>query len=61
MAKLVEIDCYGAVDTNDLRADGFYPVKSVESPHTLQEDVEVNDEIMDFGSLMCAAHYMSCA
>eukprot|EP00957_Ditylum_brightwellii_P093952 7154279-Ditylum_brightwellii.AAC.1 len=61
MAELVEINCYKAVSTTDSRADGFYVVKFVESPHTLQEEVEVNDKIMESGSLVCAAHYMSPA
>eukprot|EP00957_Ditylum_brightwellii_P198193 15101570-Ditylum_brightwellii.AAC.1 len=59
MAELVEINCYGAVKTNDSRADGFYVVKFVGSPHTLQEQVEVNDNIIESGSLVCASHYMS--
>eukprot|EP00957_Ditylum_brightwellii_P058779 4456310-Ditylum_brightwellii.AAC.1 len=61
MAELVEINCYGAVNTNDSRADGFYVVKFVENPHTLQEEVEVNDETTESGSLVCAAHYLSPA
>eukprot|EP00957_Ditylum_brightwellii_P144704 11023798-Ditylum_brightwellii.AAC.1 len=61
MAELVEITCYGAVNTNDARADGFYVVKFVESPHILQEEVKVNDKIIEFGFLVCAAHYMSPA
>eukprot|EP00957_Ditylum_brightwellii_P177637 13530423-Ditylum_brightwellii.AAC.1 len=61
MAELVEINCYGALNTNDSRAGGFHVVKFVESPHTLQEEVEVNDQIMESGSLVCAAHYMSPA
>ena len=61
MTELVEINWYGVVDTNDSRADGFYVVKFVESPHMLQEEVEVNDEIIESGSLACAAHYMSPA
>eukprot|EP00957_Ditylum_brightwellii_P007344 557534-Ditylum_brightwellii.AAC.1 len=59
MAKFVEIDCYGAVIMNDSRADGFYVVNFVESPHALQEDAEANDKIIVSGSLACAAHYMS--
>eukprot|EP00957_Ditylum_brightwellii_P079168 6020866-Ditylum_brightwellii.AAC.1 len=43
MADLVEIDCYGAAHTNDSGADGFYVVTFVESPHTLQEEVEEKD------------------
>ena len=61
MAEFVEINCYGAVDTYDSRADGFYVLKFAESPHTLQEEVEVNDKIIESGSLVCAAHYMSPA
>ena len=61
MAELVEINCYGAVNTNGSRADGFYVVKFVENHHTLKEEVEVNDKITESGSLMCAAHYMSPA
>ena len=61
MAELVEINCYGALNTNDSRADGFYVVKFAESPHMLQEEVEVNDKIIESGSLVCAAHYMSPA
>eukprot|EP00957_Ditylum_brightwellii_P151793 11559045-Ditylum_brightwellii.AAC.1 len=61
MAELVEINCYGAVNTKDSRADGVHVVKMVESPHTLQEEVEVNDKVIDSGCLVCAAHYMSPA
>eukprot|EP00957_Ditylum_brightwellii_P112893 8608077-Ditylum_brightwellii.AAC.1 len=61
MAELIEIDYYGAVNTSDSRADGSYVVKFVESPHTLQEEVEVNDTVIETGSLVCAAHYMSPA
>eukprot|EP00957_Ditylum_brightwellii_P140177 10681133-Ditylum_brightwellii.AAC.1 len=59
MAELVEIDCYGAVNMNDSRADGFYVATFVEIPHMSQEHVEVNDKIIEAGSLLCAAHYMS--
>eukprot|EP00957_Ditylum_brightwellii_P107201 8179810-Ditylum_brightwellii.AAC.1 len=40
MLELVEMNCYEAVNTNDSRADRFYVVKFIESPHTLQEEVE---------------------
>ena len=59
MAGLVKKNNYGAINTDDARADGFYIVQFVESPHTLQYDVEVNDEIIKAESLVCAAHYMS--
>jgi hypothetical protein len=36
-------------------------VKFIESPHTLQEEVGVNDKIIESGSLVCVAHYMSPA
>eukprot|EP00957_Ditylum_brightwellii_P150255 11442701-Ditylum_brightwellii.AAC.1 len=61
MAELVEMNCYGAVNTTDSRTNGFYVVKFKESSHTLQEEVEVNDEIKESGSLVCAVHYMSPA
>ena len=61
MAEFVEINYYGAVSTNDSRADGFYVVKFVESPHTLQEEVEMNAKIIESGSLVCAAYYISPA
>eukprot|EP00957_Ditylum_brightwellii_P037901 2866209-Ditylum_brightwellii.AAC.1 len=61
MAEPVEINCYGAVNTNDSRADGFYAVKFVENLHVLQEEVEVKDKIIESGSPVCAAHYMSPA
>eukprot|EP00957_Ditylum_brightwellii_P020684 1559648-Ditylum_brightwellii.AAC.1 len=61
MAELVEINCHGAVNTNDSTADGFNVVKFVESVHMLQEEVEVKDKIIEPGSLLRAAHYMSPA
>eukprot|EP00957_Ditylum_brightwellii_P013225 998205-Ditylum_brightwellii.AAC.1 len=61
MTKLFEINCYGAINTNDSRADGSYVVKFVEIPHTLQEEFEVNDKLIESGSLVCAAYYMSPA
>ena len=61
MAELVEINSYGAININDSKADGFYIVKFVENPHTLQESVVVNSETIEAGSLVCSAHYMSPA
>eukprot|EP00957_Ditylum_brightwellii_P072502 5509762-Ditylum_brightwellii.AAC.1 len=61
MDELVEINRYRAVNTNDSRSDGFYVVMFVESPHTLQEEVEVNNKIIEPGSFVCAAYYMSPA
>eukprot|EP00957_Ditylum_brightwellii_P101169 7709815-Ditylum_brightwellii.AAC.1 len=58
MAELIKIGSYGAVNTDDPKADGFYIVKFVEFPHTLQSDV-VNDKVIVAGSLVCSAHYMS--
>eukprot|EP00957_Ditylum_brightwellii_P012939 977759-Ditylum_brightwellii.AAC.1 len=60
MAELVKINCYGAVNMNGSKAEGFYVAKFVEDPHTLQEEVEVHDKIIESGSLVCAAQYESC-
>eukprot|EP00957_Ditylum_brightwellii_P119766 9137754-Ditylum_brightwellii.AAC.1 len=61
MAELIKIGSYGAVNTNDPKADEFYIVKFVEYSHTLQSDVVINDEAIMAGSLICSAHYMNPA
>eukprot|EP00957_Ditylum_brightwellii_P127729 9740765-Ditylum_brightwellii.AAC.1 len=61
MADLIKIGLYGAFNTNDPKANGFYIVKFVEHPHTLQSDVVKNDKVIVAGSLVCSTHYMSSA
>eukprot|EP00957_Ditylum_brightwellii_P205952 15346111-Ditylum_brightwellii.AAC.1 len=61
MTELISIDSYGAVNTDDPRADGVCIVKFVDCPHIFEADAVVNDEFIVAGSLVCSTHYISPA
>eukprot|EP00957_Ditylum_brightwellii_P196062 14938081-Ditylum_brightwellii.AAC.1 len=61
ITKLIKFGSYGAVHTDDLKADCLYIVKFIKLSCTLQYDVVVNDKAIVAGSLACSAHYTSPA
>jgi hypothetical protein len=61
IAATVAESSYGAVNTEDPQTDGFYIVKFISSPYTLQNDVEVNGDRISSGTLVCDAEYLSPA
>eukprot|EP00957_Ditylum_brightwellii_P099372 7569367-Ditylum_brightwellii.AAC.1 len=61
MAAMVNENTFGAVNTNDPKTKGFYIIKFTSLTYTLQENIEVNDDLIKEGSLACEAEYMSPA
>ena len=61
MGAMVNENNFGAVNTNDPKAKGFYIVKFTSFPYTLQENIEVDNNLSKEGSLVCKAEYMSPA
>ena len=61
MGAMVNENNFGAVNTNDPKAKGFYIVKFTSLPYTLQENIKVDNDLIKEGSLVCEAEYMSPA
>jgi hypothetical protein len=52
---------YGAVNTIDPNTQGFYIVKFMSTPYSLQQDMNVNGDCISSGELVCDAEYLSPA
>eukprot|EP00957_Ditylum_brightwellii_P019386 1462322-Ditylum_brightwellii.AAC.1 len=61
MGAMVNENNFGAVNTNDPNTEGFYIFKFTSLPYTLQENIEVDNDLIKEGSLICEAEYMSPA
>jgi len=61
IAATIAESSYGAVNTEDPQTDGYYIVKFISSPYTLQNDVVVNGDRISSGMLVCDAEYLSPA
>eukprot|EP00957_Ditylum_brightwellii_P149433 11380224-Ditylum_brightwellii.AAC.1 len=61
MGAMVNESNFGAVNTNDPKTKRFYIVKLTSLPYTLQEIIEVDNDLIKKGSLVCEAEYMSPA
>lgn len=61
IASTIAESSYGAVNTEDPQTDGYYIVKFISSPYTLQNDVVVNGDRISSGMLVCDAEYLSPA
>eukprot|EP00957_Ditylum_brightwellii_P180175 13724417-Ditylum_brightwellii.AAC.1 len=61
MGAMVNENNFGAVNKNDPKAKGFYIVKFTSLPYTLKENIEVDNDLIKDGSLVCKAEYMSPA
>ena len=61
MGTFVTEYTYGAVNTNDSRTDGFYIVKFLSRPYTLQQDETYDNEILKEGCLVSDAEYLTPA
>eukprot|EP00957_Ditylum_brightwellii_P200938 15317120-Ditylum_brightwellii.AAC.1 len=61
MDALVNENNFGAVNTNDPKTKGFYVVKLTSLSYTLQENLEVDNDLIKEGSFVCEAEYMSPA
>ena len=49
MSAMVRENNFGAVNTNDPKANGFYIVKFTSLPYTLQENIEVDNDLIKEG------------
>eukprot|EP00957_Ditylum_brightwellii_P085699 6519497-Ditylum_brightwellii.AAC.1 len=61
MGAMVIENNVGAVNTNDPKTKGFYIVKFKLLPYTLQENIEVYNDLIKDESLVCEAEHMSPA
>eukprot|EP00957_Ditylum_brightwellii_P002029 156295-Ditylum_brightwellii.AAC.1 len=61
MGAMVNDNNFGAVDTSDPNTEGFYIVKFTSLYYTLQENIEVDNDLIKEESLVCEAEYMSPA
>eukprot|EP00957_Ditylum_brightwellii_P172912 13164217-Ditylum_brightwellii.AAC.1 len=61
MGAMVNENNFGAVHTDNPKTKGFYVVKFTQLPHTLQENIEVDNDLIKERSLVCEAKYMSPA
>eukprot|EP00957_Ditylum_brightwellii_P081245 6180333-Ditylum_brightwellii.AAC.1 len=61
MGAMVNENNFGAVNTNDPTTKRFYIVKFTLLPYTLQGNIEVDNDVIKEGSLVCKAEYMSPA
>eukprot|EP00957_Ditylum_brightwellii_P077130 5861602-Ditylum_brightwellii.AAC.1 len=61
MAGMMNENNFEAVNTSDPKAKGFYIVKFTSLPYTAQDNIEVDNDLIKEGSLVCKADYMSPA
>eukprot|EP00957_Ditylum_brightwellii_P053525 4056139-Ditylum_brightwellii.AAC.1 len=61
MGAMVSENNFGAVNTNNPKAKGFCIVKFTSLPYALQENIEVDNDLIKEGSIVCEAEYMSLA
>eukprot|EP00957_Ditylum_brightwellii_P144471 11004668-Ditylum_brightwellii.AAC.1 len=59
MGAMVNENNVVVVNTNDPERKGFYIVKFTSHPYTLQGNIEVDNDLIEEGSLVCKAEYMS--
>ena len=60
MASLVKSVKYDAMNTSDTSAKGYYGIKFVLDPYTLQDDTIFKVQIISAGGLVIKAQYLSC-
>eukprot|EP00957_Ditylum_brightwellii_P136077 10378144-Ditylum_brightwellii.AAC.1 len=61
MGAMVNMNNFGAVNTNDPRAKEFYIVKFTSLPYTSQENNVSDNDLIKAETLVCEAEYMSPA
>eukprot|EP00957_Ditylum_brightwellii_P062277 4725663-Ditylum_brightwellii.AAC.1 len=61
MSAMVNVNNFGAVNTNDPKAKGFYNVKFTSLLYTQQENIVLDKYLIKEGSLVCEEEYMSPA
>ena len=60
MAAVVQIYQYGSINTIDTTTIGYYVIKSMSEPYTLQEEKICDGKISTSGELVLKYQYMKC-
>ena len=58
MAALVQIDKYGAINTVDTNTMGYYVIKSLSEPYTIQEETSCDGKISTASEIVVKYQYM---
>ena len=59
MAVLICEGNYGAISTNDVKTHGYYVVRFLCNPYTLQQDITVDGQVLQQGEQVVDACYLS--
>ena len=60
MSLLVQKVQYGSINTIDTATMGYYVIKFISEPYTLQEEKMHYEQISTTGELVVKAQYMNC-
>ena len=60
MYSLVQTDKYGAINTTDTSTIGYYVIKFMPEPYTLQEETMCDGQISTGGELVFKVQYLNC-
>ena len=60
MDALVQTDKYGAINIRDTSTMGYYVIKFMSEPYTLQEEIMCDGKISTSSELVVKSQYMKC-
>ena len=60
MVELLQTGKYGAINTTDTATMGYYVIKFMSKPYTLQEESMCDGQINTTGDLVVKSQYMNC-
>ena len=58
MASLVQSGMYGAINTDDNKANGFYVIQLFSEAYTLQNNTTIDGQVISDGELVFKAQYI---
>ena len=58
MASLVQLDMYGAINTNDTTTNGLYVIQFLSYAYTLQSNTKIDGQVISDGELVVKAQYL---
>ena len=58
MASLVQLDMYGAINTDYTTTNGFYVIKLLLDAYTLQNNTTIDRQVISAGKLVVKAQYI---
>ena len=58
MSLIITEGKYGAIDAYDSSCNGYYIIKNISSPYTLQEDLSIDGQVIYFGEMVFEVTYL---